>query len=83
MDKTWQLQDAKSRFSELVNRAERGETQIVTRRGKKAAVILGYEDYLELSQQKMSLLEALRGKPPYVDLKLERSKDPGRPTVEF
>jgi hypothetical protein len=28
MDKTWQLQDAKSRFSELVNRAERGETQI-------------------------------------------------------
>jgi prevent-host-death family protein len=83
MDKTWQLQEAKTHFSELVERAVKGEKQIVTKRGKKAAVMLGYEEYLELSQQKMSLLEALRGKPPHVDLKLERDKDTGRETLRF
>jgi prevent-host-death family protein len=83
MDKTWQLQEAKSHFSELVDRATQGEKQIVTRRGKKAAVLMGYEDYLELTQKKMSLLEALRGKPPYLDLPLGRDKDVGRKTVEF
>jgi prevent-host-death family protein len=75
MDKIWQLQDAKSHFSELVERAVKGEKQIVTKRGKKAAVMLAYEEYLELSQQKMSLLEALRGQPPHVDLNIERDKD--------
>jgi antitoxin Phd len=83
VDKTWQLQDAKTHFSELVDRATQGEKQIVTKRGKKAAVLMGYEDYLELTQKKMSLLEALRGSPPYVELPIERDKDAGRKTVEF
>ena len=31
----WQLQDAKNRFSEIVNKALRDGPQVVTRRGKK------------------------------------------------
>ena len=77
MDKTWQLQDAKSHFSEVVERATKGETQIVTKHGKKAAVVLAYDTYLELKQQKTSLLEVLRTGPAF-DLELERSKDTGR-----
>lgn len=77
MDKTWQLQEAKSHFSEVVERASKGETQIVTKNGKKAAVVLAYTTYLELKQQKTSLLEVLRIGPG-IDFELERSKDTGR-----
>ena len=77
MDKTWQLQEAKSHFSEVVERATKGETQIVTKHGKKAAVVLAYDSYLELKQQKTSLLDILRSGPT-LDFELERSKDTGR-----
>ena len=44
---TWKLQDAKNRFSEVVNEAVRSGPQIVTRRGKETAVVLSMESYLE------------------------------------
>ena len=37
----WALQDAKNRFSALVDAALRGEPQTVTRRGAPAVVVLG------------------------------------------
>lgn len=40
---TWQLQDAKNRFSEVVQRARREGPQIVTLRGGQAAVVLSAE----------------------------------------
>ncbi len=46
----WQLQDAKNRFSALVNAALAGEPQRVTRRGKPAVVVLSVEDYQRLCQ---------------------------------
>lgn len=79
MDKTWQLQDAKSRLSEVVKRAEGGETQVITKRGDKVAVVIDYERYLNLTGQQKTLLEVLRGEEPYTeDLMLERDKDEGR-----
>lgn len=77
MKTIWQLQSAKSHFSEVIERASRGEAQIVTKHGKRTAVILSYSDYLELSQKKSSLLELLRTEP-YYDIEFERSKDTGR-----
>ncbi len=41
----WQLQEAKSRFSELVERTLRNGAQIITRRGQKVVVLLPYEEY--------------------------------------
>ena len=41
----WKLQDAKSKFSELVNDALAGEPQHVTRRGKPAVVVLAVDEY--------------------------------------
>lgn len=46
----WQLQDAKNRFSALVNAALAGEPQTVTRRGVPAVVVLSVEDYQQLCQ---------------------------------
>ena len=77
MDKTWQLQEAKSHFSELVSRAESGETHIVTKHGEKAVVVIGYEHYLQLSGRSRKLLEALRTEP-FFNIELERDKDIGR-----
>jgi len=79
MDGTWKLQDAKNRFSEVVNEAERSGPQTVTRRGKETAVVLSIEDYRLLSRPELSLTEFLRASPLHgVDLDLERSRDTGR-----
>jgi prevent-host-death family protein len=45
MNNIWQLQDAKSSFSELVDRALTQGTQIVTRCGKKTVAITPYVEY--------------------------------------
>lgn len=79
MDKTWQLQEAKSHFSEVVERAKAGETQVITKRGEKTVVVIDYDRYLRLSGQSRSLLEVLRGERPYTDeLEVERDKGLGR-----
>ena len=40
METTWTLQDAKNRFSAVVDAAARGEPQKVTRLGKWVSVVL-------------------------------------------
>ena len=68
MERVWQLQDAKSRFSEVVEKAVSGEVQVVTKRGEKSVVVIDYARYLELTGQTKSLLEVLRGEPPFTDV---------------
>ena len=44
----WSLQDAKNRFSAVVNAALAGEPQRVTRRGQPAVVVIAVEEYERL-----------------------------------
>ena len=44
----WRLQDAKNRFSAVVEAALAGDPQRVTRRGKPAVVVLAVEEYERL-----------------------------------
>jgi antitoxin Phd len=60
VSKTWALQDAKTQFSELVERAKT-EPQVVTKHGKNAAVVLSFEAYQRLLPQRTAW-DALR--PP-------------------
>lgn len=53
-NKTWLLQDAKAKFSRLVDDAMRGEPQHVTRRGKPAVVVLSFADFANLSNREPS-----------------------------
>lgn len=46
----WSLQDAKNRFSAVVNAALDGSPQMVTRRGVPAVVVLSVDDYRQLRQ---------------------------------
>jgi antitoxin Phd len=44
----WELQDAKARFSEVVDRALREGPQVVTRHGENAIVIAAYRDFVSV-----------------------------------
>lgn len=44
----WTVQDAKNRFSAVVEAALKGAPQEVSRRGKPAVVVLAAEDYQRL-----------------------------------
>jgi antitoxin Phd len=46
--KQWKLEDAKARFSEVVRRARIAGPQLVTVRGKEAAIIIAPEQYRQL-----------------------------------
>ena len=45
MNNIWQLQDAKSKFSQLVENAMHNKPQFVTKHGNNAVVILSFEEY--------------------------------------
>ncbi|MBY0330115.1 MAG: type II toxin-antitoxin system Phd/YefM family antitoxin [Acetobacteraceae bacterium] len=47
--RTWKLQDAKARFSELVREARAHGPQAVTVHGREAVVVLSAEEYAKLA----------------------------------
>ena len=74
MSDIWQLQEAKNRFSEVVDEALRHGPQVITRHGEQTAVIISYEDYrkLMLQQQKLS---AFFRESPLANVELDLSRD--------
>jgi prevent-host-death family protein len=80
----WQLQDAKNRFSELVQRARKEGPQIVTLRGERAAVVVSAEVFDELAANRPSLVDHLLSGPVWPDDVAEavnaRAKTPSRLT---
>ena len=80
----WQLQKAKSRFSELIKQVVSSGPQVVTVRGKAEAVVLSKADYDRLirGNQDQSLVTFLRQSPlaeHSQDIDLSRDDDIGRP----
>jgi prevent-host-death family protein len=57
--KSWPVQEAKARFSELLNACEREGPQLVTRRGAEKAVLLPIEEWRRLSAARPSLKKLL------------------------
>jgi antitoxin Phd len=80
MDK-WQVQDAKTRFSELIERARTKGPQTITRHGAERAVVLSIEDYRVLASYKPDFRAHLLGGPKVDDFPIERDSDTGRPVV--
>ncbi len=76
MNSSWQLQEAKNRFSEVVDEALAHGPQTVTRHGREVVVILSMEEYRRMKQPKGSLLEALQVPAEYaVELDIARNRD--------
>ncbi len=79
MNNIWQLQEAKSKFSELVERARNQGVQIVTRRGKNAVAVLPYEEYEALTRREGSFSHFLLASPlAGSNLVIERDKSTPR-----
>ncbi|MGD0184495.1 MAG: type II toxin-antitoxin system Phd/YefM family antitoxin [Roseiarcus sp.] len=57
--RTWPVQDAKARFSELLVACEREGPQIVTKRGVEAAVVLPFAEWRRLAAEARPGLKAL------------------------
>lgn len=57
--KTWPVQDAKARFSELLETCLRDGPQLVTRRGEKAAVLVPVAQWQRLTDTAKPTLKDL------------------------
>jgi prevent-host-death family protein len=58
--KEYSIAEARDRFARIVHEAERGETVALTRRGKRVAVVLSHERYLELLGEHASLWDVVQ-----------------------
>ena len=56
MSKTWQVQDAKARFSELLETSLTEGPQIVTKRGVEAAVLVPIDEWRRLEKRGPALI---------------------------
>jgi prevent-host-death family protein len=86
IQKDWQLQEAKARFSELFRLAREDGPQRVTKHGRTAVVVLPAEEYerlLNTNAQKGSLARFFADSPlAGSGIQLERRRDYGR-TVDL
>jgi len=79
----WQLQEAKNRFSHVVDLAVKSGAQIITKHGKPAVVIVSAAEYETIRKPKRTLFEALRDCPEELGAILpERSREKVR-SVKF
>ncbi|MBN9090392.1 MAG: type II toxin-antitoxin system Phd/YefM family antitoxin [Reyranella sp.] len=83
--KSWAVQDAKARFSEMLEACLRQGPQLVTKRGSEAAILVPIDDWRRLTGAPVKTLKDLlltdeaRG-----DLKLPaRGRHPRRPMLPF
>jgi antitoxin Phd len=76
MQSTWQLQDAKNRLSEVVNRAITDGPQEISRHGKKTAVVISMHEYQKLKRKEStgSISDFFR-RSPLTQIAVERTKD--------
>jgi len=73
--KRWPVQDAKARFSELLETSLKEGPQIVTRRGVEAAVLVPVEEWRRLQQSaRPTLKELLLAESPRAEIPIPSRK---------
>jgi antitoxin Phd len=84
MDK-WQLQEAKSRFSKLIDDTLEKGPQVVTRRGVDTAVVVSIDEWKKLKDEKrVTWKEVLLGEGPRFEIPLpKRGKGKSRKALVF
>ena len=78
MPEQWQIQTAKNKFSELINRTMKGKPQMITKNGKPVAYVVSIADYEAMTNSQG--LKDLLLNSPHKDLEItaERQVDTGR-----
>ena len=83
---SWQLQEAKARFSEFLDAALKDGPQVVTRRGVEAAVLVPIEEWRRMQQDRRpNIKELLLGPGPSFDgfIIPKRGRWKLRPPIDF
>ena len=73
----WQVQEAKTRLSEVIEEAQKKGPQIITRHGAERAVLLSIDDYRSLKSHQPYLKAWLLGGPKVDNFEIERDLDMG------
>ena len=73
--KQWQMQEAKAKLSELIQKACKEGPQEISVRGKIKAVMISREQYKYLTSPKSSFIKFLQNSPLFgLDIPMERDK---------
>lgn len=79
MQHAWQLQEAKNKFSKLVEMAQHNGPQFVTKHGKETVVVLSVEEYQKILKPKSNLFQFIQTSPlSKTSIDIERDKGLGR-----
>lgn len=70
----WTVAEAKAKFSELVERAQRDKPQTVSKRGRPAVVVVSAEEWARKTARVGTLVDFLR-RSPLSGLELNRKRD--------
>jgi len=82
MNHTWQLQEAKARFSEVVEEALKYGPQTITKRGIDTVVVISCADYGKMKQSRGKLSQFF-WRSPLAGLELIRDESPARDKVRL
>ena len=79
MIQSWQLQEAKNRFSRVVENAVNDGPQIITKRGVEVAIVISFADYQKMVATRGKLSTFFRDSPLVgIELELTRDKSDAR-----
>ncbi len=76
MDESWTVAEAKAKLSEVIDRAQSEGPQLITRKGKKAVVVVDADEWDRKTRRKGNLAKFLSSSPlGDLELDIERSKE--------
>ena len=79
MIQSWQLQEAKNKFSRVVENAVNDGPQIITKRGVEVAIVISFADYQKMIATRGKLSTFFRDSPLVgIELDLARDKSDAR-----
>lgn len=79
MGHIWQLQEAKNKFSKLIEKAQYEGPQFVTKHGRESVVIISMEEYQKIVKPKSNLFNFIQSSPlSKASLNVERDKSVSR-----
>lgn len=82
--KTISTFEAKNKLSEVIASAERGEPQIITKNGRRSAVVISFQEFERLTAKKIPLVEFLLDNPSRTDdVEIDLTRDKSVPTDEI
>jgi antitoxin Phd len=81
---SWQLQEAKNKFSRVVDNAVNEGPQIITKRGVQVAIVISYADYQKMLASRGNLSTFFRDSPlGGIELDLTRDRSDAREGLEL